>query len=112
MSILKRAARETGPIAPVPVSGSVHAVCVLPALQEFLSLERWDDGSKRRRGTISISLPEDRYVLWANDKDALKSAWISGLTLEEALLSFERGLTECSLEWRRMPEKFAGRGGK
>lgn len=112
MSILRRSAKVTEATPPPLPSGPVHAALCLPAVQEFLTLSAWDDGAKRQRGTLSISWPEERFVLWANDKDGYKSACVSAVSLEELFLAFERKLTDDSLEWRRLPQKFGGKAGK
>lgn len=101
MSLLKRSVRVESVIPP-PLPGGVPTVSIrLPALQEFLTLQKWDDGSSRKPGSISLFWEDGCFKVWCNDKDASRSASVSAVTLEDLLLRLEGKLTEDSLEWRR-----------
>lgn len=71
-----------------------------PALDEFLTLTVWDDGSRRETGTLLLCTGDGRYRAWLNDRDAGVSAWVSSGTLSGLLEAIEKGLREGGMEWR------------
>jgi hypothetical protein len=71
---------------------------------------RWDDGSSRKPGTLSLFWEDGYWKCWLNDKDASRSACVSSESLEDLFLKVEGRLTEDSVEWRRSFS--GGRGGK
>ncbi len=106
MSLLRRSARPTEQAPPPLPTGSVAVVSCLPALMEFLTLGKWDDGAKRLLGTISVFWKDGSFKSWVNDKDGSRSACVSAPSFDELLLLVERKLTEESLEWRADPASF------
>lgn len=72
-----------------------------PQLYEYLTESKWDDGKPRERATLLVIAEGCRFKLWLNDKALGRSCWVSGATLEDALLSLDTGLAGDSLEWRR-----------
>lgn len=72
-----------------------------PALFEFLTLDKWEDGAKRQRGTVTVFFEEGRWKCWVNDKDAARSACVTARTLDEVVSLTESGLVADSLDWRR-----------
>ena len=111
MSLLKRSATTTAASAPALSGSSVECLINLPCLHEFLTLQRWDDGSPRRLGTISIFWEDGAWKCWLNDKDASRSACVSALCLPSLLLKVDEHLLGDAMEWRKArPEQ--GRAGK
>lgn len=72
-----------------------------PAVRSFLFDVRWEDGSPRKTGTITLMV--DLGVLKAalNCRDTETSTFVSGQTLFQLLESIEKGLGAGTLEWRR-----------
>lgn len=83
-----------------------------PALVEFVSLEKWDDGTSRQPCSFLITYEEGMFKVWLNDRATGRSAWLSGGTMADALASAERGLLDDSVAWRRQTGKGGGRRGK
>lgn len=101
VSLIPRAPKENAPVRLVAPTGDICAVCVLPALTEFLSLLRWDDGAAREPGTIRLSCSNGMLQVWLNDKDGSRSAWLSGPDIGTLLLAAEHGLGDNELVWKR-----------
>jgi len=76
-----------------------------PALVEFLTLAVWDDGGKRQLGSALVAWNDGRWRIWLHDRDASRSAWLSGETLTDVLGAADAGLEADSLEWRRDSQK-------
>lgn len=100
MSLLKRSAKVTEVSPPALPSGTTGVKSCLPALAEFLTLNRWEDGAKRVLGTISLFWQDGYFKSWVNDKDACRSACVSAPTFDDVLLLIEQRLLDDSLEWR------------
>jgi len=84
------------PIQVVPDAlGDAH-----PAIVEFITAGRWDDGSERTTGTLLICWGDGKFKAWLNDRDGAKSTWVSADTLEALLGGLEARLQAGSLEWR------------
>lgn len=72
-----------------------------PSLVEFLSAEKYEDGSAREPGTLLLVWQDGRWRAWLNDRGVGDAAWLSSHGLSSLLASVEAGLAEGSLEWRR-----------
>lgn len=70
------------------------------ALMEFLCSVSWEDGSKREPGTLSIGITTGRWSLRVKDPNGKRYAYLTGVTIDEALESLERGLESDDLDWR------------
>ena len=72
-----------------------------PALVEFMTCEKWDDGSPRKTGSITIFLDTGTLKGCLADRDG---DWVSFLTAQgftELLGALDAGLQAKSLDWRR-----------
>lgn len=77
----------------------------LPIIWEYLCAAQYEDGTKRVPATLSVFV-EDRVVKVAlNDRDAERSLYLSGETLEEALKALEKHLGHDKPDWRRWAKK-------
>lgn len=70
-------------------------------LFEFLTADRWDDGSEREPGTLLLCSGEGRIRVWLNNRAEGLSAWLSGSTVTEALGAIEAALASGTVDWRR-----------
>jgi len=82
-----------------------------PAVFEFLTAERWDDGTQRKCGTITLFWQEGRWKCWVNDKDSNRSACVTATSVEDLLTTVESGLMSGSLDWRQARPSGTRRGG-
>lgn len=74
-----------------------------PALCEWLSAVKWDDGKKREAGTAMLVSEGGKWKLWLHDRDAKRSSWVSAAAVPDLLALADKGLTEGALDWR--PDK-------
>lgn len=99
--VLKRS-RPGGPDA-AGVS-SLPAECPLskrlPTVMEFLSLQQWEDGGSRARGTIRLFWEAGAYKACCNDKDGKCYAFTSAKTFTGLLEALEKGLAAGTMDWR------------
>lgn len=78
----------------------------MPAVCEYLVLDRYDDGTPRTCATLLIFAQEGRWLACLNDRERGRSAWASGDTPDEVLRALDRALQDGSASWR------ASNGGK
>lgn len=72
-----------------------------PALWEFLTLEKWDDGTSRVTGTVRLFAEDGLVKCCANDRDGVgRVCWFSGEALEDVLASLDNALATGEGEWR------------
>jgi len=76
-----------------------------PTLHQFLSDERWDDGSARVPGTLLLFCECGRYKACLNDRDGGRSVFVSADAVEAILDALEAGLQDDSLPWRAKPDQ-------
>lgn len=82
-----------------------------PALWEYLTLSRWEDGATRRTATLLVMVDEGTLKACLNDRDAERSLWVTGGTFQGLLAAIEERLKEGTGEWRKN-QAWNGRGGK
>lgn len=100
--MLIRKASENGAHKQLPLQVEADLVFSrTPAIFEFLTSDKWDDGKTRQRGTVTVFFEDGRWKAWVNDKDGGRSACVSGKTLDDCITKAEIGLVEDSLDWRR-----------
>lgn len=71
-----------------------------PTLVAFLADTKWDDGTPRETGSLSVFIDQGRLKISVNDRDLNRSAYVTAEGLMEGLKTVERGLSADSLEWR------------
>lgn len=76
-----------------------------PAVWEYLAVSVWDDGSARETATLLLFCEDGQVKVCLNDREAQRSAWASGRTLDDALEALEGGLEEGSTSWRKSVRK-------
>jgi len=82
-----------------------------PTLVEFLTSERWEDGERRRTGTVTLMAEDGVFKCSVRDRDGECFAFLSGRTPTELLAGLEKALLTDSLSWRR-DQPLPGRNGK
>lgn len=75
-----------------------------PALWEFLALDRWEDGSRRVPGTLTLFIDQARFKACLSDRDTDTTAFLSASSLQGILDKIEQGLVEDDLDWRSKPK--------
>lgn len=83
-----------------------------PTLMEFLSEDRYDDGSPRRTATVTLFADAGTVKGSLNDRDLDRVAFVSAESLAALLVILEAKLSESSLDWRDNQGKGRGKGRK
>jgi len=86
------------------------AACVDPSWQErwptlcsYLFDLRYEDGTPRQTSTLMLLAEQGVAKACLNDREAERSAWVSGRALSEVLDALEVGLANDRLDWRARP---------
>jgi len=93
---------------PVEANGSTSSLTVkapswlsqLPELWEFLSKPSYRDGKPRQLGKVSVGLVSGGVQMTLTDPSSSTYCSRQFPTLDDALLAFELGLKEGSLQWK------------
>lgn len=100
MALVRRQAAEAA--APTGFAATDSRMsAITPTLVEWLTRTVWDDGAKRRTGTLMLLAEDGVWKVWMHDRDAAESAWVSGGSLEELLLAVEENLATGGGTWRK-----------
>lgn len=76
-----------------------------PTLAAFVMDVLWDDGVRRKPGTVMLVNDAGTCKAWVHDVDGRKAAWVSATTLWGLLVAVDVGLREERLEWRADKKK-------
>ena len=76
-----------------------------PHLTEFLGCPYYDDGSKRKTGTLFIFVERGEVRIALNDRETGSTAWSGGEGFLEAMDNLNSSLGEDSLDWRQQKGK-------
>jgi len=100
MSILSKHVTRAGgpPVDTLPLAGIVEQ---LPGVLEFLTADTYPDGQIRKRSTLMVFVEDGTLKACLNDRDAERTLWRSGQSLEDVLLAIEVALVEPGTDWRR-----------
>jgi len=83
-----------------------------PALAEFLSLSRWEDGEARETGSVTVFVDAGMWKACLSDKDGKRVAFLSARTPEGLFEALEEGLQADRLDWRAQREQGGSRSKK
>lgn len=83
-----------------------------PHLEEFITRIRWEDGTLRVPGSITVFSEEGVFKVWLNDKDARVGCCISAGTLDDLWEAVERVVQGDGGDWRRDKGSASGKGRK
>jgi hypothetical protein len=104
---LKKPSASPTPAKAVDIIIWEEALPGLPLLGEFMFSAVYDDDSPRQLPTLMLFLHEGRLTAALNDRDQLRTAFVSGDSLDGVLEALEGGLAGDSLGWR--PNKPQGK---
>lgn len=71
-----------------------------PTILEYLTDAKWEDGTDREVSSVTVFVEDGYFKLALNDKDLRRSLYVTGETLEKALLALEKGLNGQTADWR------------
>lgn len=89
---------EQGSLVAGPTDAKLEAIA--PALCEWLTAGRWDDGKPRKTGTVMLVAESGTWKAWVHDRDAGRSAWLSAASIVELVQALERLCSGGPAEWR------------
>jgi hypothetical protein len=75
-------------------------LAVAPALVEFLTVSKWDDGAPRQCGTVMLMVDGVVWKAWVHDRDGKRSCFVSARTTRELLMAVEDVLANTGGDWR------------
>lgn len=73
---------------------------VAPALVEFLTVSKWEDGSTRQAGTVMLMVDGMVWKAWIHDRDGKRSCFVSARDPLALLSVVEDVLANSGGEWR------------
>lgn len=71
-----------------------------PTLWEFLTHQKYDDGSPRETGTALIVFDDGCVKACLNDRDCQKNCWVSSTDWDGLLKACEKALNDTGTAWR------------
>lgn len=71
-----------------------------PTLAAWMTQEQWEDRTPRRTTTLLFFVERGQLKCCLHDRDAGRSAFLTGDTVEELLGEVERSLAADVVEWR------------
>jgi hypothetical protein len=71
-----------------------------PALVEFLTALEWEPGKARATGTAMLLSEHGSWKVWLHDRDAKRSCWLTGRSIDGCLLAAEEVLRGGLADWR------------
>jgi hypothetical protein len=83
-----------------PQAGGGSWVKPFPALVEFLTLPKWEDGAVRATGTILVFIEDGIWKGCLRDRDQSLVAFVAAPTPEGILAAADKGLRGNDLDWR------------
>lgn len=95
---MKRPSAAADGTGKAPEHGST--LSSLPSLYSYLTDSKWEDGSPRELATLMIFAQDGRWKVCLSDKATGRVCFLSGTTIEEALLSLDEGLGTDEVDWR------------
>jgi len=72
-----------------------------PHVFDFLAQTKWDDGTDRQVGSVTLFVEDGRPKVCLSDKDADEVCFVTGGGFLEALDAAEAGLRGEALDWRQ-----------
>jgi hypothetical protein len=80
-----------------------------PCLWRFVADDRWDDGSIRESGTVTLMVDQGWCKAALNDRGQRLVAFVTSDSLEGLLRAVDKGLVDETLEWRPWREDGGGK---
>lgn len=78
-----------------------HFPAKFPAIWEFLTEVKLEDGTTRVPSTLMLIIEDGSWKACLNDRENERSCWMAGLTLDTVLARLEATLCDGEAEWRK-----------
>lgn len=86
-----------------PAAADPQFAATYPTLSDFMISHEVIDGRPRQTSTMIVVCEEGLWKLGLRERDRNVSLWVSGVTMEDAMLALEAALNEPVVAWRRSP---------
>lgn len=101
MAYAKRTATPDGKAGVQAVFTDTVFLRSYPAVYEYLTLTKWEDGTQRQPSTMLLLVEEGFMKACLNDRANQRSAWVSGASLTDTMKCLDDGLKDDTLVWRK-----------
>ncbi len=71
-----------------------------PALLEYLTTTKWEDGSPRETSTLTIFVEGGQFKVAVNDRALKRSVYVTARTLQDALAAAQEAVAGDAADWR------------
>lgn len=71
-----------------------------PAIWEYLTMEKWDDGDTRETSTLLMLFEDGCFKACLNDRALGRSAWTTADSPSKALQRLDNAIQQGSADWR------------
>lgn len=96
---MKRPGASVNGTGQAPPPGST--LSSLESLYSYLTESKWEDGEPRELSTLMLFVQDGRWKACLNDRACKRVCFVSGATIEEALLSLDEDLRHDEADWRQ-----------
>lgn len=96
---IRRNSPTAGEVSLQAVDGGRFAM-QYPAIWEYLSCDRWEDGKARQTSTLQLFGDRGSVKAALKDREAGSICFLSGRNVEEALEALEGALRAGTAEWK------------
>jgi len=104
MSFIKRSLAKASKIGPAVGCADTALAKTHPALFEFLTVTKHDDGSERKVSTVTLCFDQGQFKAFLNDRDSGQSLCVVAPTLNALWIALEASLTSEEPHWRPIPQ--------
>lgn len=104
MGFISRSLAKAKTVGPMAACADLKLAKEQPALFEFLTCTKNDDGSSRRVSTITLYFDNGQFKAFLNDKDSQKSLCVVAPTVQGLLIALEASVTSDEPQWRDLPQ--------
>jgi len=99
MALTKPAGTAAGDRSSGPLAGG-DAATLFPTVWEWLSGDKWDDGSPRETSTCLFFVESGMCKACFNDRAGQRKCWATGVSPEACFLALESMLVSGQADWR------------
>jgi len=107
MGFIQRSLAKAKNVGPTAACADVQLAKQFPALFEFMTCVKHEDGSSRKVSTVTLYFDQGQFKAFLNDKDSLKSLCVVGPTLASIWIALEASITSDDPQWRDLSQPSA-----
>jgi len=100
MGFIQRSLAKAKTVGPASACADTALAKSHPALFEFLTCTKNDDGSVRKVSTVTFYFDQGQFKCFLNDKDSMKSLCVVAPTMNALWIALEASITSADPGWR------------